>query len=1083
MRVDKISLLGIIYTVRMNSLDILYEELDFKNGSLYSAMDTPSLCPHGIDWVEKGEWFAAAKRASAEKIFFVQNNPVVVFAECGSGPEEKIKAFNRAWCLAHPRLLFLASPGEISVYDLAQKPVDEKKKEDWKKLKPLDILNNLNEVSHRLQKYHRDNVESGRVFGDKRFGDLKNRADNSLIRDLKTVRRELIHAGLSDDDVRFAHALIGRSIFIRYLEDRQILTEDYLFNIARKDAAWTDLLLNPTDRDGLDFSSHKTYYPRILANKAFSYELFRSLSKDFNGDMFPDVEKEEQIVTQEEHLTLIQDLLYGDVGVQKKLFFYSYRFDIIPLDLISSIYEAFYHTSTDTNKKKQREDGAYYTPPVLVEFALSRILTPEVLDKAPRVLDPACGSGIFLVEAFRRIARYEWYKNKQPLTFEILKGILKEQIAGIEVNEEAAGITAFSLYLSMLHYLDPPSIDRHIKAGNKLPNLIATECQSSNHFHSILPANAFDTEFINSNPVWKERFGAECADIVIGNPPWGAPGKKADDKTKKRHQKMIQWCKSNNKPIGDKELSQAFLWIALNLLKSNGKSVMLISAGVLLKHHEKSQKFRRKWLDSIRLQEVFNFSHVRTVFFKGAISPFVVVLFKKEKQGDSPVHYWSAKKNVASKNNQTIFFSKNDLNILHDLDLADNRTWKLFMWGRHKDYEFLNYLKNSPEAKRLKDVTRFSCVGFQMSPPRKHTETWLLKLDKIKKGTLSRYNRLDNVKDFEKIPSKIYLHGREDSYIGQRIIVAEVPRQKGNTAGRIIARLETEPYANNHSLHILKLSKDSEWEYCVSIGILWSSLSRYYLFLTTHYWGVWRDKVLVEERLQLPVIFERTNPATEKIISIVTKLRNYHPRKRDIFHPDGIPVEDIDEQRKQWETELDDAVFELFGLNEEEKDLIRDLCDVTLPFYYAPLESRGSMPAVEKNDYTWIEKYVNTFCRRWDGYLGDDEEMRAEVHIGLHGNMVAVEFFPSDKGDSWDLIPKNDNWGYILEEIGKTLPQPIGASQIIMDGLVHVVSDSGIIVIKRNEKRFWTRSLAREDADSGLCKRIAEAIPDEGTHT
>ena len=67
---------------------------------------------------------------------------------------------------------------------------------------------------------------------------------------------------------------------------------------------------------------------------------------------------------------------------------------------------------------------------------------------------------------------------------------------------------------------------------------------------------------------------------------------------------------------------------------------------------------------------------------------------------------------------------------------------------------------------------------------------------------------------------------------------------------------------------------------------------------------------------------------------------------------------------------------------------------------------------------------------------------------------------------------KNDSWGYILEQLGNALPQPMGTSQIVLDGLVHVVSDSGIIIIKRNEKRFLTRSLAREDADATICKAM-----------
>lgn len=85
----------------------------------------------------------------------------------------------------------------------------------------------------------------------------------------------------------------------------------------------------------------------------------------------------------------------------------------------------------------------------------------------------------------------------------------------------------------------------------------------------------------------------------------------------------------NNKPIGDQEPSQAFLWRALDFLGEKGISALLVPAGVLLKVHEKSQEFRNQWVDSIRLDEVYNFSHVRTIFFKGAISPFMAVIFKK----------------------------------------------------------------------------------------------------------------------------------------------------------------------------------------------------------------------------------------------------------------------------------------------------------------------------------------------------------------------------------------------------------------------------------------------------------------------
>ena len=456
-------------------LDTLYKELDFQSGSLLPTAEEPISGVSEHDWLEKGEWLAAGKRAGAEKVFFVENNPVAVFAECGSDLlEERAKAFNRIWSLARPRLLFLASPGQIDVLDLAQEPLNisgikKRGSAKHRELETLVTVRAIEKVAKELQQFHRDNIESGKIFGEYRFGDLKNRADKALIRDLKTVRLELMQAGLSGKNVMHAHALIGRSIFIRYLEDRGILTEDYFLRVARQTAGWTKLLKSPVSRPGFDFSDNQTFYPRVLENKDLAYALFKSLAHDFNGDMFPGVDDEEQFVTQE-HLRLVQGLLYGDVGIQKRLFFYSYRFDIVPLDLISSIYEEFYHPSAidEEKKNKARQDGAFYTPPVLVELVLSRTLTFSELMKKPRILDPACGSGTFLVESFRRIVRYEWRRSKKRPSFDGLKRILRDQIAGIEVNEEAARITAFSLYLAMLHYLEPPAITEQLKTEKQI---------------------------------------------------------------------------------------------------------------------------------------------------------------------------------------------------------------------------------------------------------------------------------------------------------------------------------------------------------------------------------------------------------------------------------------------------------------------------------------------------------------------------------------------------------------------------------------------------------------------------------------
>lgn len=260
--------------------------------------------------------------------------------------------------------------------------------------------------------------------------------------------------GLRGKYVKYAHALIGRSIFIRYLEDRKILEEKYFRNVARGNAVWRKLLETPPSQPNLDPEMARVLYLRVLKDKDFTSALFDQLARDFNGDMFPTDLNEEKVV-KVKHLLSLEGFLRGEAGDQQSLFFWAFNFRIIPIETISSIYEEFYHIENENGDSK----GTHYTPSTLVEFILSKVLTPERLASAPRILDPACGSGAFLVESFRRIVRYETHKRRgRRLSFEALLKILRKQISGIEINEEAVRVAAFSLYLALLHYQEPPDI-------------------------------------------------------------------------------------------------------------------------------------------------------------------------------------------------------------------------------------------------------------------------------------------------------------------------------------------------------------------------------------------------------------------------------------------------------------------------------------------------------------------------------------------------------------------------------------------------------------------------------------------------
>lgn len=1053
-------------------LDKFCTELDYHRGDLHTTTLIPTPSIGSEEWINKGEWLRAAKQAGAKKVFFVDNNPVVVFAEYDSSHSDKISTFNRVWNLARPRLLVLASPGEISVLDLSQRPIsiqENQGEEQSSSLKVLETLQNLNAIARDLSLFHRENIESGIVFGDSRFGDLGNRADKALIRDLKVVRRELIEAGLSGTKLKYAHALIGRSIFIRYLEDRRILTETYFQKVADGNSEWT-LLLNTdcSNRPGIDFSEHKTIYPRVLSNKAFTYSLFRSLARDFNGDMFPDIQGEESVV-KTAHLRLIQDLLYGDVGDQQKLFFKSYRFDLIPLELISSIYEEFYQSAATDSKKKSnaRQDGAFYTPSALCEFVLSRILTSHELSKEPRIIDPACGSGIFLVETFRRIVLYKYYKERRMPSFSELKDILKKQIFGIEVNEEAARITAFSLYLSLLHYLDPPSICRHIEAGNRLPNLLATKHHSEGNFHTILCANSFDESQIREVEHLRQVFADNSFDVVVGNPPWGSLGKQATKEAKAREKVMLDWCSSNDYVIGDKEQSQAFLLRSRHFLKENGKASLLVSAGVLFKHGTKSNVFRENWLKQIKLLEVLNFSHVRDHFFKDAISPFLAVVFQNTSQNDFPVTYWSAKQVAGLKENQCILLSQYDRNLVACEDIFDTKIWKALWFGRQQDVRLLKKLSRYKKMEAF--VDRPSSGQGYKAAGKEHTAESLRKFPALNLSSFSRYGDLK----FTQPPSHVHRYGVQAVYSGPRILVRQGIRQSGKQKGLLDARYEREPFCFTNSVNGIKLSLDEEWRYLATLGILWSSFGRYYFFMTSATWGLWHYQIHFEdELLQLPLVLDEQNSHTRRVISAVKKLREYNPTERDLLNVSGIPREEIAKRRALMELDLDNAVFDLYELNESERDLIRDCTQIALPFLYQPYNCSALEKAESGRGSLWLEDYAQIFGQYWNAYLKPGQEIRADVHIGANDNLLAFEFYISIKSKPWMLKPKYENWGDVLDRLEKTIACPMGTSQIILDGVVHAITNDTMIVIKRNTRRFWTKSIAREDAEVMLFKAL-----------
>ena len=135
-------------------------------------------------------------------------------------------------------------------------------------------------LRQELTEYRRREIVSGRfVRAQQGRFNRKHRVDYRLLENLRKLRRRLIDGGLSES---VANSLLGRSIFVRYLEDRGVINENYFRRFAS----------GPSFHDVLEGSRDETY------------QLFDELARRFNGDLFP-IDDPERDQVKPQHLRLL----------------------------------------------------------------------------------------------------------------------------------------------------------------------------------------------------------------------------------------------------------------------------------------------------------------------------------------------------------------------------------------------------------------------------------------------------------------------------------------------------------------------------------------------------------------------------------------------------------------------------------------------------------------------------------------------------------------------------------------------------------------------------------------------------------
>jgi len=1032
------------------SLRTVYQELDFVAGTGYYRLTADMPLPGELAHVS---WIVQAQKLGAEAIFFVHDYPTVLFfkldavlgADTAEREEQIRQLYLKVWNTSWVPLFFVALPGELRVYSAYQQP---QQPEEWQSEERwLKKIQNLTQAIELVEEFSRAEVESGRLFKRRASDfDRENRVDQCLLRNLRLLRGRI--EGPRGEKREYAHALIGRSIFIRYLEDREILVEAYFADES--------------------VSQHGDYhcYTDVLQSKTDTYNLFRKLSKDFNGDLFPLVDEEEQAIMESDLETLRGFLLGQSMGEQQSLFFWAYKFDIIPIELISNIYEEFYH---EHNAKE--DEGTHYTPASLVDFVLTECLTTERLDAGARVLDPACGSGIFLVEAFKRMVYHACRRQSiQRLPSQELTKLLTERIVGIDINRAAVQVAAFSLYLAFLDFRDPPDIRKH----KLLPKLIYDPAQPDSG-KSLFAANAFQLTCAEHRElqerIEQDKRYAGCAndvrmldhpllpleetafDVVVGNPPWGsAKGPEG--------QPAIQWCEAFRYPVGDSELSQAFIWRARRLLKPGGEIGLLISTGVLFKHQDKSKDFRRRWLTENRVRAVYNFAHVRHVFFckqrKRAIAPFAVVCFtptERKKALENTVAYISIKQNSFMEELQSVIIDKSDMHKSRQRDFLRNEwLWKALMWGAWGDVELIGELKSCYPP--LSTIADHHGRGYQEGGGKKKHHT-----DELGVEYELPTQEFSGNADFDQLckviePRKIHALGQPVVFSGPRLLIKRGVSRSNSVLSEIQARFSEQPFAFRNSIIGIRLDSLNQVQRKILLSILKSSLARYYHFLTSSAWSLWHDEIHVEEHLSLPICLPENSDLEQRILDALEHL-DVQGFDVPLFCNTPLNIQAVQES-------LDEAIFDLYDLSEEQRDLVYDLCRVILPFFYEGQHSSTADPP----SMLELEAYRDAFLEVWQERLKPKgKALEAKIYAPAGVVLCGMAFELKALPDVMLHKPITDSveWRRWLKRLSRSLRQEHSAD-IYINKVVKELSDTSMLIIKHAERRLWTKSQARQDA-------------------
>ncbi len=874
-------------------------------------------------------------RIGGQSKFFVEAKKPAVNIKEDVSPSYQLRRY--AWSAKLP-LSVVTDFEEFSVFDCRIKP-NQKDKSSVGRIAYYTFEEYLDKFDEIYDVFSKEAVLKGSF--DRYAESTKGKkgtaeVDSEFLKEIESWRELLAkNIALRNPDVSIyelnyaVQKIIDRIIFLRICEDRGI--EPYG-------------QLQTKSESGGEVYTHLVNHFKLAESK-YDSGIF-----DFGVDQITGTLRIDDKILK----TIIQSLYYPKSP---------YEFSVLGVEILGNVYEQFlgkvirltagHQAKVETKPEVKKAGGVYYTPQYIVDYIVKNTVgklvlvagkgkTPEEIEEI-KILDPACGSGSFLIGAYTYLLRYhlDWYVSNEPkrhkeavfqvrenewyLTTGEKKRILLNNVFGVDIDPQAVEVTKLSLLLKVLEHESMESVDQQMKLGLEgvLPNLGDNiKCGNSligSDYYGTGQVALFDEAEMRRVNVfdWEDKekgFGGIMKrggfDVVIGNPPYGAEFSH-DVRHFLSHKYRV--------PVPITDSFVLFLIKALNIIRIGGRQGFILpSTWLYMPSYVDLRKFL---LSDIIVDQIVLF---RSPVFEKVTVETCIEIVVNEKSTNAQMQFKEVSDKPSSFEGCVEILSQDQILAQKESNLCQSK------YGSAQAL----FKRISDEHPRLGDLSTIICGltpyrrGKGKPPQSQHTAKNRVFDADLKKDIT--YRQYIMGRDFHRYTWQL----QKERWISYGDWLAE-PRYKApfgdpvkivirQTADSIIANIDTNQYLSLKNVHNLRIN-DNRLSYPYLLGLLNSKLiSWWYQGLIPEKGRVFAEvKVVNLKKLPIRTI-DFSNPTEkaqhDKLVALVDNMlelqKKYHEARMD------RDKELYERQIKIVDAQIDQMVYDLYGLTEEEVKVV-----------------------------------------------------------------------------------------------------------------------------------------------------------------